>query len=278
MTDAAFQEESGSNAPDEIAALKRRIDDIATFGKHDGPWYKNTGLTISAAAFFISVMTTVVSWYHTYQQDVAALQTQLRATLQQTNQLALLNIELPAKFKDSQNDFLNASSTLNTQNLMFAQQAYSIAKALGNAASSLQLTATAAALINSGQIGLAEEMLSSAVDRAANSTEYTSAARTLAAIQFQGGRRDEAIATFKNIVQVFDRFPGEAKYDFNVNLTQAYSYIFWTGAVMLADCRLAKETLAGTGQYMSRLPAGNAAVSAMQSQIVKYNAALAACS
>ena len=277
MTDAAFQKESGRTSPDEIAALKRRIDDIATFEKHERPWYKDTGLTISAAAFFISLMTTAFSWYHTYRQDVAALQTQLRATLQQVNDMALLNLELPTKYKDNQELLLNVSSTLNTQNTMLAQQAYSIAKALGNSASAMQLTAAAYALISSGQYGLAIELLQSAMERATNSNEYSSAARTLAATQYQNGQKAEAVATFKNVVQMFDRFPNEAKYGSYVDFSQAYSRIFWTGVVIAADCRLAKETLGEINQYMPRLAANSPQVMAIQSQITKYNTALSGC-
>jgi hypothetical protein len=255
---------SSSEAPDkpvtsgsalDVEAINRRIDDIVTFQKRKGPWYKDTGLMISAAAFFISIMTTVVSWYRTYQQDVNAMKTQLRSAIQQASGLAIQNAELSLKFKDDQQNFLSASSALNTQNIVLARQAYSLSKSLGASASAMELTAAANALIASSEMLLAEELLKEAVLRAKNSVEYVATLRLLSGVQFQNGQRGEAAVSFQKAIGAFVLFPTESNNQDYVNLTHAYSHLYWVNMIVSTDCPQAMQSVEKASQHLSRLPA-----------------------
>jgi hypothetical protein len=271
------RERNAQARPDAVDALHRRIDDIVSFQKKRGPWYRDPALIISASAFFISVMTTVVSWHRTYQQDVSALKTQLRAAIQQANNLAMQNMELYEKFKNDNSRLLNAASILNTQNVIVAKEAYSLAKALGNAASSLELASAAQALLASDESLLAEDLLNDAVTRAENSVSYAASLRSLSALQFQNGQRGEANASFNRALAVFDQFPKEANNQDYVNITQAYTYLFWSSTVKMADCGLAKETLTKVDQYLARLPPDLPQADVMRREAQRLNLDLSGC-
>ena len=239
----------------DVEAVNRRVDDIVAFQKRKVPWYRDTALMISAAAFFISIMTTVVSWYRTYQQDVNAMKTQLRSAIQQASGLAVQNAELALKFKDDQQNFLSASSALNTQNIILARQAYSLSKALGTSASAMELSAAANALIASSEMLFAEELLRDAVGRAKNSVEYVATLRLLSGVQFQNGQRGEAAASFQKATGGFDLFPTESNNQDYVNLTHAYSHLFWVNMIVSTDCQQAMQSMEKASQHLSRLPA-----------------------
>jgi hypothetical protein len=158
-----------------IDELSRRIDDIMAFQKKPKPWY-DTGLIISGLAFFISLVTTVLSLYRTHQQDINNLKTQLRNTIQQSGALVLQSVEMQSKYKDNQQTMLALSSALNSQNIGLAREAYTLTKALGSNATSLDLLGSANALINSEEYSLAEELLKDAVARATRAVEHFSVA------------------------------------------------------------------------------------------------------
>ena len=243
-----------SVSAEDAATLNRRIDDLVAFQKRKAPWYRDTGLVISAAAFFISVMTTIVSLYRTHQQDINALKVELHNIIQQANSLILQNLELAVKYKDDNQRALQAASTLNTQNVVLAKQAHAVVRALGNSASSLDMTTTASALMQSSELILAEELLKEAVKRAENSVEDVAAWRSLASAQFQIGKKDEAKLSIENAFDVFKRYPIEANNKDYVNLTHAYTKAFWANVIIASDCQLAKQSVDEANVFLSSLP------------------------
>jgi tetratricopeptide (TPR) repeat protein len=240
---------------DGAAMLNRRIDDIVAFQNRKGaPWYRDPSLMISAAAFFISIMTTVVSWYRTYQQDMISLKTELRTISHQANSLILQNVELLTKYKDNHQAYMQASSTLNSQNIVLAKAAYSVVKQLGRSASSMDLTQTASALIQSHEFVLAEELLKEAAKRAEHAVEDVSALRILSNTQLQLGKTGEARESIAKALEVFRRYPAEANGQANVDMTQAYTLVFWANAVGSADCQTVKYNLDRADEHLSSLP------------------------
>jgi hypothetical protein len=268
---------AGAISADVAAALDRRIDDIVAFQKRKGPWYRDTGVAISAAAFFISVMTTVASWYRAHQQDINALKTELRAAIQQSNALQMQNIELMVKYKDDNQTLLAASSTLNNQNVASAQEAYSLVEALGDSASALDLTLTANALNNSQETVLAEELLKKATARVNNSLEDVAAWRILAITQLQLSKPGDAKASIAKAVSVFDRYPADVSNKIYVGLTQAYTSLYWANAILSTDCQNAKRSLADALKYLQPIPPDLLQAKSLQSEAARLSAALVAC-
>ena len=279
VTSTGIETHETGNAPNnsDISALNRRIDDIVAFQKQRRPWYADTGVLISAAAFFISVMTTAVSWYRSYQQDVVALRTELRTAIQAANMLQLQNIESFSKYGADNPTFLAVSSTLNAQNFAIAQQAYSVVTALGASASAIDLTSTANALVNSGQLLLAEILLKQATARAQNSLDDVAAWRVLAGTQYGLGKRELAQESIKKAFDVFDRYPSETSSKDYVNQTHAYTYLFWAGIVQANDCAQAQQSLTQANTYLSSLPATFPQTIAMRSEAARLSTAVMTC-
>ena len=277
MNDRAAPAAEAAATQADLAGVRRRIDDIVAFQQKKPSLYRDTGIMISAAAFFISVMTTVVSWYRTYQQDVEAKKTQLRTVLLQAYALNIQNIELGHKLKDDYAAFMNASSTLNAQNLMLAKEAYAVARSLGKSASSMDLVSVANALIQSSEVSLVEDLLKQAVERAENSVERLAALRLLGSTQYATGRRAEADASFTAALSVFEKYPQDANNLFNVQITHAFTHVYWANAVGYTDCAVSQKNLASATQYLDRLPSNAPQVSTLKTQIEQWNAALAAC-
>jgi hypothetical protein len=263
---------------DEIAMINQRITDLIAGQQRTTTWYRNPSFITSVAAIFISVMTTTVSWYRTYQQDVTALKAQLAATLQQANAGQIQIIELMAKYKDDQPSFLRVSTALNAQNLILAKQAYALARSLGTAASAVNLTTIAHSLMQSNEVTLAEDLLRQAVARAENSVEYVAALRVLGVLQYYNGQRSEGEATFKKALDAFKTYPKEAKSPDYVNYAHAYTHLYWAQALVSSDCRGTKEHLALSAHYLAQLsPAARVQANATTAEVTRMVQSVAAC-
>lgn len=238
---------------DNISILNQRIDDLIAGQRSRSIWYRNPSFVTSVAAIFISTMTTVVSWYRTYQQDITSLQIQLAATLQQANSAQLQAIDMMAKYKDDQPSLLRVSSTMNAQNLILIKQAYALARSLGNAASPINLTNIAYALMQSNEVTLAENLLHQAIARSENSVEYGAALRVLGQLYFYNGQTKEGEATFKQALDTFKKYPNEAKSPDYVNYQLAYTRYYWAQSLIMRDCKAAKEQLAAGLQHLAQM-------------------------
>lgn len=234
--------------------LDKRIDDIVAFQRRKYPWYRDTSLIISVAAFFISVVTTVVSWYRTYQQDINAIQLQLSNVLQQTHALKLQNMEYFAKYKDDPGLYSQLSVALNERNVQLAREAYSLARSLGNSASAIHLIAASQALSVSDVNLLSEELLKKGIDRSENSVEYVGGLRLLGWVYFRSGRQGEGNAAFKKATEAFYKYTSESNSEAYVNLTQAYTYSYWAQALQFTDCKAAKQHFDVAKEYWLKLP------------------------
>jgi tetratricopeptide (TPR) repeat protein len=254
---------------DELSVLNQRIDDLIAGQKQSTSWYRNPSFITSVAAIFISVMTTAMSWYRTYQQDITALKTQLANTLQQTSAIQMQNVELMSKYKDDHTSYHRLSVALNGQNLILAKQAYSLARSLGSATPAVNLTTIANALLQSQEISLAEDLFRQAVERAENSVEYVQALRGLGGLLYYYGQRSEAEAAFNKALGAYKIYPKEAKSQDYINFTHAFTQFQWAQAVYSTDCRAAKDHLAQALQHMAQL--SPTAQQNVGSQVIEFN-------
>jgi len=76
----------------DIGDINRRINDIVAFQKNKDPWYRDTGILISAAAFFVSIVTSGLSAYRTYRQDINSRKEALQSVIQQYHTIMIDNI------------------------------------------------------------------------------------------------------------------------------------------------------------------------------------------
>jgi tetratricopeptide (TPR) repeat protein len=261
----------------DAAVLSKRIDDLVARESANRIWYRDGSLIVAICALFISVLTTGISIYHTRQQDVTALSNQLRSAIQQAGNLSVQNAGYLVQYKDDPQSLLAISSALNSENITLAREAYGLTKALGSAATSIDLIGAASALINSQDNLLAEELLKQAVDRASTSIEYVASLRYLAAVEYQEGKHGEASADFNKALNAFSVFPGDGNNDTYVALTQSYTLLGWAGIVGADDCTTTRQNLEKATQELSKLPDTLPQKSVMTAQAQKINARLGAC-
>src|SRR5262245_21264879 len=85
----------------EIEKLDHRVNALSVANnKPEKEWYKNPSVTISLAAFLISIVTTVTSGWHTYKQDIDTRRNQLYTTLSQLTNARLQWYDYALKYKD----------------------------------------------------------------------------------------------------------------------------------------------------------------------------------
>ena len=86
MTDEKLDTASEQHHIDRISILETRVDAlIDAREKKSGSLIKDPTQLIAIAAFIISIFTTIISGYRTYNQDSNQLKSDLRATLLQLN-------------------------------------------------------------------------------------------------------------------------------------------------------------------------------------------------
>jgi hypothetical protein len=260
---AADTAATANDSTPDMTDLNRRIDDIVAFQKRKDPWYKDTAVMISAAAFFISIVTSTISAYRTHQQDVNSLKDSLHniirlyhAVNMHTAELRFTALnDLPDPF-DARGDPDNPrakwsrefdrtlSNATATENALLTKQAYSLAHELGKDASSVDLGEVGSILYETTQLRLSESILNDASNRAENLVERVGALRGLGQTQFLLGKRDESNATMNQALNVFADYPEEAKDPNYLHFTQVFTYLFWIGFVGTQDCELSKKNLA----------------------------------
>jgi hypothetical protein len=271
-----------------LAALNARIDDIVTFQKRKEPWFRDTSFIISSAAFMISLLTSGISAYRTYRQDINSRKDALQSTIQQYYATSLANVANQFAFQkdlNGPNDPKSASSQyfaggantiVQNANVAFAKQALSLVNELGRNASSVDLGETAVVLGSVNQFSAGSELYKKAIDNAINSVEYLGATRGLAAQQYYLGDKDDSLLNMKKALDVFSKFPGENNNEY-VNYTTAQTYLFWAGFVRATDCKLSNENISQASHYVELLSPIVRQGSGMDAQIALVKTAVGSC-
>ncbi|MFO1102681.1 MAG: hypothetical protein U1E20_07250 [Methylocystis sp.] len=164
MTDAIVNPTAGDHF-DRLSALEARVDTLSaeTEKKKSKSFVKDPTQLIAVAAFIISLGTTIMSAYRTYQQDKSQIKSDLRTTIMQLNANYLTGTEMSIKYKDNEH-LSSLASYVNSYNTLNARQAYSILRELGSSASAFDHIYVSFALKNSGNFASAEQLAKRAVD------------------------------------------------------------------------------------------------------------------
>jgi hypothetical protein len=271
---------------DDILTINHRIDDITAFQKKSGPWYRDTGLLISAAAFSISIVTSGLAAYRTYRQDINARKDALQSLIQQYYSSAINNVGMQYSFEkdvtgpsDPHYGLVQyfsgaANGAVVNVNAMLSKKSLSLVQELGTNASSIDLSEVAYMLTNSSLYTPAVQMYKESIRRAENSVEFLGGTRGLAQIQYTLGKQDDSTNSMNQALGVFALFPDEAVKDY-LNWTQFQTYTFWIGFVGVNDCKLSKDNLALAIHFAELLPSSYSANAQTQISSIKTN--LAAC-
>src|SRR5262249_6425460 len=236
-----------SDVRKDLATMNARIDDIVAFQQRKGLWYRDTALLISEAAFFISLVTSGISAYRTYRQDINSREDALHSTIQQYYAASHNSSFITRNFSGSPEQITQiAIQTL-------AKRSLSIVDELGRNASAVDLVDAGMILANVNEFNSAEHLFTRAIDAAVNPGEYLGAVRALAQLQYYLGKRDDATVNIKKALDVFLKFPKEANSADYVNHTHAETYLYWAGFLEASDCKLLNENISQAAHYAGLL-------------------------
>ncbi len=252
-------------------------------------WRPDPGLIISAAAFFASLVTTVLSIQRSEVQDVNAKKDALHTIIQQyennvihrleinkTESRELFDLGYNFSVSEEKQDFSKLpaqqarkiSQTLDylkdfNEHMAFetktlARQALSKANELDDAASSVDLADAAVVMTDARLANFPEHLYRKALNKAGNSVEYVGAARGLAKASYADGRKEDFRKAIASALQVFDKFPQEAQNPDDVRRTHFQTYIGALDMLGADDCPHARDYFADA-EAQTQKPPGPAA-------------------
>ncbi len=245
--------ETDRDGSSRLAALEARLDSLVVAQR---PWYKDPTLLAqitAVAAFLMSVVTTVVSAYRTYQQDLNAMKTELRSVIAQLLYHRIQGGELQIKY--GSDPLLPVMFThLAASDVQLARQAYSIVKELGDDASAFDYNQAALFLQGVHELTLAEELASKALIKSTNKKnfpDYLASARRLEMIKLEEGHIQESEFFMQMALKVFEIFPGAATNKCFVSYTHAETLL---DAATLAsyDCKKVIEYTSHASEHLEK--------------------------
>jgi len=289
-----------------VNIIEDRVTDIIAFQKRREPWYRDTGVLISVAAFTISILTSGITAYRTYRQDINARKDALQSLIQQfyssgINTIALqYNIQKDFQTASNNSGSLNANLIQSTSynpalaglaantsttiqgsvyasNAMLAKKSLELVTALGDNASSLDHGEVAFILQSSSLFEPARKSYVSAIEKASNSFEYLGAVRGLAQLEYIKGDKDKANLDLTQALDVFTKYSDEKPSTDYISFTHFQTYMYWTN-IVVSDCNMANKSLDQAIHYSSLMSPSLLLSSGAQVQIQNAKVNLANCS
>jgi len=171
------------------------------------PWYRQASVLIAFLALIFSAGTTFYSVRRTHDQDVHNAKIELRDLIQRLTSFPIRNLDLDQKYPTDTAARAQASSLLNTENIVLAKQAVDVINEIPDEVTSVEYFAVASSLAFSGDYGQTSEFYKRALDSADDALDFSTAARSLGLAAFSRGDVHKGRAAFEQALNVFDRFP-----------------------------------------------------------------------
>jgi hypothetical protein len=198
----------GRGRQDQLATMKAEIDALQISAlQAERPWYRQASVMIALLALFFSIATTFYSLKRTHEQDVHNAKVELRDLIQRLTAVPVRNLDLDRKYPRDPTARVQASSLLNTENIVLAKQAVDIIDEIPDDVSSVEYYAVASALAQSGDYGTTRDLYARALASAQDATDFTAAARSLGVTAFSVNDVARGRSAFEQARDVFDRFP-----------------------------------------------------------------------
>lgn len=242
----------------ELSSLRQRVDLLAEEARSANlPWYKNTATLISVAALVFSLGTTVVSGWHTTEQDTHNLRTELRGLLQRLAALPKESAEIYEKYKNDPVLLNNLSGMLNEENVILSRQADELLKRLPkDQVSATDYIAVSGALANSRMFDTALVDLKRALAVASPVLDdEVGALRTLAALEMNLGKTGEARGHWQQVADIFGKDVYRGYDQFTKLFTNATTELNWaTSEMAVGNWDVVQQHLGKAEQLANGLP------------------------
>jgi tetratricopeptide (TPR) repeat protein len=221
------------------------------------PWYRNVATLISVSALVFSLGTTVVAGWHTQEQDIHNLRTELRGLIQRLVALPKDNVEIFQKYKDDPSVIANLGGPLNMENVILSRQADEILKRLPkDQVSATDYIAVAQALANARIFDAALADFNKALGVASPVLyDELGALRSLGALAMSLGKTGEARAYYQRAADIFGKDEYRGFDQITKSSANVETEIFWAGAERAAgNLDMFQQHLARADQLANDLP------------------------
>jgi hypothetical protein len=144
--------------------MNREIDALQVQVMKDrGPWYRQVPvvvpLVVSVMAFALALVTTLLSQDQVARKEKHDARVELRALVQRLTALPKENLQVQNAYRDDAAALSQAASTLNTEQIVLAQQAADVIAELGTSVTASEYYAVGYALFTAGDTGASLRLL-----------------------------------------------------------------------------------------------------------------------
>ena len=216
-----------------VDTMNQEIDELqvqTSLGRR--PWYKNAEafipLFVSAAALLFTVWSSIQTEGRIQRQDQHATRAELMGLIQRLHALPKERYEVDRDFASdpAARNFLGGQIT--GESTLLGQQAAELIEQLDGKVTATEYLATASALTDAGQSGLAEKLLTQALLVAEDALSEAMLRRAIGYARFLVGDLDGGRDAYRQALKVFEKYP-ESNRIF-VATTQAYTESFWASS------------------------------------------------
>ena len=260
MTNGNVDSSSSDSYDSDIRAIKAEVDALQVHVMAARrPWYRQVSGLVAVIALIFSLVTTVLSFMRTAEQDVRAQQIEVRSLIQRLMALPKENIDLLTKYEDSPEVSTVLSSSVSIENEVLLQHAVSIVEQIPDLISPVEYFAIAESFFAAGKYFGArryyEKSLNVAVDREIGVGAY----RSLAVLAYQAGEFEEAGRMIDGALGIFesDKFKHIESPPLQYrNWTHFQTRIFWAQKLIQlgANCQEVRRHTAEARKLMVAMP------------------------
>ena len=206
------------------------------------PWSKNVPVLIAALAFFLSLLTSLISAYAAYKKDVHDRQAELSAVVEKLLQIPVSRASLSSSIKEG--GIASLEQVFAEQNRMLTLEGYNLALRLGSDAAAPELMNIAAMLTAFENYRAAKQIYRQATLVADNFADEVTALRTfgLTMIRFAqiDRERSEGEQAFEQAMNIGSKYPDVARNPAEISYAHALTQTAWTDAWSGFDCNKAE--------------------------------------
>jgi hypothetical protein len=235
---------------DQLATMKNEIGGLQIEAARAGrPWYRQASVVIAVLALLFSAATTYYANERTAEQDDRAARAELGLLIQRLSVLPKENAELQATYADDPIVMGQLGSSINSENLVLAQQAADLIDRIPDRVSATEYYAVATALMLSGFSERAGSLLERGLRLRSDLLTRVALLRTHGFLFFTTGQLVEGRRQMQAAIDLYAQAPAELQAQSN-----AYTEIQWAFAEeAVGQCREVDLHVARAQEYVAQM-------------------------
>jgi hypothetical protein len=259
LPDEVVPSASIQNSEPEAALLAEEVKILRKLAAVQKRWWQDYSLLVAGMAFLLSLATSILSVWTSYQKDIHDQQAQLAKLTQSLQDLSLQQVELPNKYKDLYKDnpllYQAIANVVQNQSSSVLNNAVSVALRLGDNATTGELVTLGIGTSSMGNLTETLHLFNLAVSAANGAIEKSYALRSLGYAQILFGGSPEMRAdgnkTFEKALSLDENYADVSKIPWAGAYLKIAAEEEWAMAWVTLDCAQARTHYAKAQEYLS---------------------------